>query len=498
MPADSLDELIAAIRARGEPIDFESLLNWPTPVTDLEGFHAAAAAFASYKEVQVALERDREDVWRDDPVAQEQFERQIEETIVELEKRRADAGSQHLSPDFEHMSDEQLKEWMRASDEGSEKSMECASFWRLVSLPSHDYGPKIPFIDEKPELDRALVPEDWRIVAEYLERFATPLEKLLAIRSRVDWRPGIKAESYFDDASEYHEAHHLVGLLCLAAIWRGLRLGQNDWDKYLTSAAHLGAAASSIRLLMSHIAFFAGFQRIVDTIGYILHHVTASPETVGRLVSTIALFDDEHMLERIYIGERVFGLADDRSKLSPDQRVGDWWMRLDEECAPDARYYLANMARLIDIARLPLQERLSTWTAFMQEPGKTPVSEGADSAINPTAKPALPLNLIMLTKLRLLKTALIFLNDGHIDSAKPASLPQDPFCRDAGTIRYREIDAGFIVYSVGLDQVDSGGSTELMDDYGPLWRMIQRRLQTKDIVLTVTRRHDVGVSLVWS
>jgi hypothetical protein len=359
--------------------------------------------------------------------------------------------------------------------------------------------PKVPFLDDKPEVEQELSTADWRIVAEHLARFQTMLDKALAVPSGGDWRPGIKPESYFDDASEYHQAHYLVRLLCLTAIWRALRLGQDDWDKYLASAAHLAAGASSLRLLMSHIVYFAGVQRIVLTAIYILHHSAVVPDTLGRLASTLASLDDENMLERMYIGERVFGLISNRDKLPKDKREGDWWNRIKrEKKISDSRYYLSNMARLIEIARLPLRYRFSSWLEFIQEPNEGPKSEDTDAAVNDVARPALIFNLNMLTRMRLMRAALLVVCNGIGSTANDHLLPQDPFDPDGGQIRHRKTKDGFVVYSVGFDQADSGGYGELMDDSGPLQGMMPGRLLTKDIVLTVTPRQNGGVSLVWS
>jgi hypothetical protein len=490
VPSESLDELIAAIRARGEPIDYESLLNWPTPPTDVEGFKIARSAFDAYNDAERKLDQDHGFPWRRDPVRKNRIREDINAITEE---------NNTLGVDYENMPIEVLDKKLDALINEIETERERRKndpFWKQFE---REPVPRIPFLDDKPEIERVLSAEDWRLVADHLARFQTTLDKLLLVPFGVDWRPGIKPESYFDDASEYHEANYPARLLCLTAIRHALRLGQDDWDKYLTSAAHLGAGASSLRLLMSQLVYFAGVQRIVDTTMYILHHSAVVPETLRRLASTIALLDDENMLERMYVGERVFGLSQYRDKLPQEKREGDWWNRIKrEKKMSNVQYYLSNMARLIEIARMPLNERFSSWLVFIQEPDEKPKSEDTDIAIIDVARPALPFNLIMLTRMRLMGAALTVLCDGPGLTTNDNLLPQDPFDPGGGPIRHRKIGDGFVVYSAGLDQVDSGGSGELMDAFGPLRGMMPRDLLTKDIVLTVTPRQNGSVSLVWS
>ncbi len=58
MPAKSLNDLMADILDRGEPIDYESLLSWPTPATDLAGSQIARTALHAYNEAQSILDRE--------------------------------------------------------------------------------------------------------------------------------------------------------------------------------------------------------------------------------------------------------------------------------------------------------------------------------------------------------------------------------------------------------------------------------------------------------
>lgn len=485
MPLDSLHDLIAAVRARGEPINFESLLNWPAPTSDFESFQAAQATLDAFNEAQRELDRKHGVPWRSDPVEKKRIRKEIETLMEEDEKLRVK---------YENMTHEDVDRKLKALAEeltAEQERRKDDPFWKqFVREPV----PKTPFLDDKPEIDVELSPEDWRIIADHLARFQTMLDKALTIPTHIDWRPGINPESYFDDASEYHEAIYPARLLCLTAIRHALQLRQNDWDKYLTSAAHLGAGASSIRLLMSHLVQLGCVQRILDTITYILHHAAASPETLCRLAATAASLDDENMLERVYAGERVFGLAQYRDKLPETERTGDWWNRLKREKALDAQYYLTDLARLIDIARLPLKDRYSSWLALMQEPFEPPKAKDNHGWV----RPALLNDLIFLTRLRLMKAVLTVLCNGPEVIESDNSFLQDPFDREGRSLRYRRLTDGFVLYSVGLDQIDGGGSIEAIDDLGPLQDFVPRRRFTKDFSLEITPRQDGRVSLVWS
>lgn len=484
MPPDSLDELITAIRARGEPIDYESLLNWPTPPTDLEGFQAAKNAFDAIALALQAFEQKKRDDTPFVPPSLEFIEQWRREIHSELERLKTRLDGHEFAEPATDADDEEL----------------TAAFWNLKSSAFDDFTSGLPFIREKPDVDRDLDETRWQMIGERLEHIAEPLETLLTIRTPVDWRLGLPTDGYFEKGSEYHWViHQNVKILCLGAVYHGVRNGRDDWDRYLVGAASLGMSAGTIRLLISHLVLWACLDRTIDTTAYILRRVIPSQDALLRLLKLTTTLDSPQLLETSYVGERIFGLGSYRDKLPPDKREGDWWNRIKrEKKISSSWYYLSNMARLIEIAQLPLRERFSSWLAFIQEPNAEPRSEDVNGTINGVAKPALPFNLIMLTRMRLMRAALTVLCDGPGLTTNDNLLPQDPFDPGGGPIRHRKIDDGFVVYSVGLDQVDSGGCGEQMDDYGPLRGMLPRRWLTKDIVLTVAPRQNGGVSLVWS
>ncbi len=353
-------------------------------------------------------------------------------------------------------------------------------------------------MDDNPEIEQALGPADWRLVTDHLARFQSTLDIALTTPQCVDWRPGIRPERFFDDASEFHYVHYPAKLLCLTAIRHALHLRQDDWDKYLASAARIGFGASSIRLLMSHLVVCALAQRIFHTIQYILYHVAASPATLNRLASTMASLDDENLLAHIYVGERVFGLAQYRAKLPENERNGDWWNRLNPQKAAEAQLYLSDMARLVHTARLPLHKRYSSWLVIMDEVNKRPVVKDSNAATDDFAMPALLNDCTMLTQLRLMRFALSVLSSETNTIESQIAELQDPFDPEGEPLRYRKSADGFIVYSVGLDQIDGGGSSEALDDLKPFGGFLPRQRLRKDFALNVTPRQDGRVSFTWS
>lgn len=479
MPTKSLNDLIADILERGEPIDYESLLAWPKPANDLAGFQLARSALYAYNEAQSIFDRENGVLSRE------------EVNAIMAECAEPDT-------DYEQITPEEVEQKLDALTREIETERERRKNDPIWKQFERKPVPKIPFLDDKPEVDQTLTPQDWRIVAEHLARFQSTLDISLSIPQGVDWRPGIRPERFFDDASEFHYVNYPAKLLCLTAIRHALHLRQEDWDKYLTSAARIGFGASSIRLLMSHLVVCASVQRILDTIRYILHHVTASPATLKRLASTMASLDDENLLAQIYVGERVFGLAQYRARLPENERNGDWWNRLNPQNAAEAQIYLSDMALLIDTARLPLCERYSSWLVIMDEVNKRPAVEDSNATTDGFAMPALLNDCTMLTQLRLMRFALTALSseDNTIES-QIAEL-QDPFDPEGKPLRYRKTADGFIVYSVGLDQIDGGGSTEVLDDFEPFRSFLPRRRLRKDFALNVTPRQDGQVSFTWS
>ena len=69
---------------------------------------------------------------------------------------------------------------------------------------------------------------------------------------------------------------------------------------------------------------------------------------------------------------------------------------------------------------------------------------------------------------------------GELVPAYLEAVPMDPF--DGKEIKYKKLDKGYIVYSVGEDMIDDGGVDEELDSDG---KVIRERM---DIIFKVERK----------
>ncbi|GMV92846.1 MAG: hypothetical protein AMXMBFR82_26240 [Candidatus Hydrogenedentota bacterium] len=452
MPTKSLNDLIAEILDRGEPIDYESLLSWPKPPATSDSYESARSALEAFDS------------------AQKEWESTDDANRTNATEKPAPTVDTDRFP-----------RW----------------FWSLKPDRISRGLPGVPFIDNELDLAHELSPGDWCLAETYVKHFAEPIERCVTVQSPVDWRHGIRPKCFSDDVSMFYQSYYVVKLLSLSAIFHSLNRTNTGWTTYLTSAAHIGSASASIHLLMGHAIHVGCARRLLDTVAYILNRVPVSPEALTRLLSVLEYFDDEDVLKNAFVGERVFALADFRTHVSEGQQADNWWLWLDERKQIELHYYLENMAELVAIARLPLQERFSIWLDYIQRSMRRPKSKELHKAINEAAKSALPLNLNTLTRLRLMKVALRAIKDGPRSLANEGFLPQDPFDPDGAPLRFRHCGDQFFAYSVGVNQADDGGSTEQLDEYGPLWGLVQHRFLTKDILIAGTPRNNGTVSIEW-
>lgn len=490
MSTDLLDKAIAAILKHGEPLDYEGLLHWPKPAICTPALASIETALETFR--GTVPETPDADAQECGPVARASVERMCREIETEIESRHspmADCDAEEIAERIDTLGMEMHEMQEKLDQLKSSLNSVDAAFLRVEKRPSKGSGLQVPIVDGRLNRTTKMSPWDWLAAKKHLGLFAAALDQLLQIDDSVDWRARLPAEAYFQEASRYQATlHDCVKLLCLAAVYRGIRMRWTDWHRYLNSAIRLTSSISSIQLGMSHIVFCSCCKTVVDTLEFLLCRATSSTGARAELSAGLRSLDDESLLSRAYIGERVFMLDSVRVELPVELRNGAWWQRVPEDKVKGVCSLVETLEKMIGAAKRPTHERLSRLAATRESLTCTESLADIRDNIGVMIAPIAINSMLSLTRTRLALAALSLLPYGVDKGAREVTLsavPCDPF--DGAPIRYRQLNDGFMVYSVGLDGMDSGGCEEPMHE-GWWWGLISVRQSCKDIVFKVTRK----------
>ncbi|MCC6694513.1 MAG: hypothetical protein IT365_02680 [Candidatus Hydrogenedentes bacterium] len=473
MNANSLDKAIAAILDRGEPIDYEGLLRWPKPATPSPAAEKIYRAFKLCKRIAAPLPETSEDDLKEPQDIEAwllQSKAQMEEMNIQLAKMKAEMDEMRAEiPNMlaGNLLEKHSENWMPSAD-------------------THPPSNEPPIVGRFDYSKADASEEEWRAAKEYLDKYRVPLGDLIRVEDVADWRVFLKPRGYFQRASALHTSLYSgVKLLCLAAIHRCLRDSEDDWDRYLLAAVRLTLSASSIQLAMSHLIHCGGVAQVTRALEFVLRRLRPAADAVVRLEAALRSLDDDELLARTYVTERVFMLEERRRKTKRGLRGSDWWRHMPGKRS--AAFYLEQMNGLTRIASRPLHERTPAFLhAYKQVQSGTKYSSSRSSIETLIAALAFS-NQLAMARVRLARAALVLMtNEDRADDGRVSqeSFPRDPF--DGATIRHRKIEGGFMVYSVGWDGVDSGGCEDPMDKSWWPPDLIPVSKVVKDIVFKVT------------
>ncbi|MCC6489616.1 MAG: hypothetical protein IT364_19110 [Candidatus Hydrogenedentes bacterium] len=450
MSADSLDKAIAAILERSEPIDYEGLLRWPNPPSSSP---AAARIYKTFKLCK-RIAAPPPDASQDDPEEPQDIEEwlsQSEAQMVEMNVQlaRMKAKMDEMKAEIQDMLAGNLEE-------------KHSKNW-IPSVDTHSLSSEPPITGRLDYSQADASEEEWLAAKEYLDKYRVPLRNLIRVEDVADWRVFLKPRGYFQRASALHTSlYSAVKLLCLAAVYHSLREREDDWDRYLLAAIRLTLSASSIQLAMSHLVYCGGVAQVTRALEFVLGRSWPPTEALAQLEAGLRSLDDEELLARTYVTERVFMLEERRRKTKSGLRGSGWWRHMPGKRS--AAFYLEQMTGLIRVANRPPNERTPAFLDAYKHVQSGKKFSSTRSSIETLIAPCAFANQLALVRVRLARAALAIRANESRDGDCPIPqelLPRDPF--DDAPVRHRQIDGGFMVYSVGWDGVDSGGSEDAMD-----------------------------------
>ena len=219
----------------------------------------------------------------------------------------------------------------------------------------------------------------------------------------------------------------------------------------------------------------AACQRLAtSTIEYCINRVELADEQLVELIECVHNAELISDVSCAFVGERCMGLSlfKDPGSMNPDVISGIPFQPLLElykaigMADSDAIIYLDIMDGYIKTAQLPVHQRLKAAKAIDTRFESTSQIHIMLHAIMPALARVNTIELRNIAKLRTAQVALAIeryrlaagkLPDALIDLV-PAYLdavPTDPF--DGNEIRYKKLEAGFVVYSIGEDLSDDDG-----------------------------------------
>jgi hypothetical protein len=344
------------------------------------------------------------------------------------------------------------------------------------------------------------LPDDMKaLIAEYLERNAEALRLLHQAAAMPECRFPIDLR-----------AGAMVLLPHLASLRQGARLmlleGLLDAEEGRTAEATesviatvgLADAVRNEPILISYLVRIACLSISCSNLENLLHKAPLDDKTLQELTRTFHDAERPEVAVRAFVGERCFG-ADffrnpaGRIAASGGQNVPVHPLAVIGLLDADFRYYLDLMDPQVEMSRLPVEERGKAIEASDLEQAVKDLPSYAiiTRMLVPALARALGEETKNVARLRTARTALAVeryrLKHGQLPEGLEAlvpeileSVPLDPY--DAKPLRYRRLERGYVVYSIGSNMVDDGGIEKVVAP-----GRLRSRVPDDDIMFIVKR-----------
>jgi hypothetical protein len=236
------------------------------------------------------------------------------------------------------------------------------------------------------------------------------------------------------------------------------------------------AKSSNVPLLIHQLVRIAVKATAYNSIERLVNRIQLTEEQLIRLSEGIKTPGNDEGYKRALIGENCTGLFTFRGHVREvSERFGSqgglsiflaFW-RLTGLNDRDAIKYIDIMQELMDAMELPANERLLVFNSIQNDVFNKKRGGVLARMIMPAFGRIMQIDSRHLADLRATQTALAIeryrMAEGHLpeslDNLVPAFLeavPIDPF--DGQSLKYRTLEKGFVVYSIGDDLTDEGGA----------------------------------------
>ena len=333
---------------------------------------------------------------------------------------------------------------------------------------------------ELPGRIEPLSEETKQLIGQYLAQNKRALELLGKAASIEHSRYPIDLSAGFAARMPHlREIRDVARLLLLDAFWH---VHNNEGEEAMEAVVSIFGVARTLAkepLIISQLFRFTCESIGVSAIERVVNRMGLGDEQLARLSETFAQGEDESGLLRGFVGERcaVFEALRDPDGVDPRVLGAPQSMRLLYGAYramgltdKGATIYLDLMDGLFDALRLPEHERIKAAETIQAELQDVPKIYVMLHRLMPAYSRIFQLSLNNIAHIRIVRVGLGIeryrLANGklpeNLAELVPAYLdtvPKDPF--DGQELRYKRLETGYVVYSIGRDLSDDGG-TELL------------------------------------
>jgi len=334
---------------------------------------------------------------------------------------------------------------------------------------------------ELPQRTEPLTEETKDLITQYLADNQQALELLhkgAAIEhSRYPIDLGKGFEALMPDLSNIRDG---AKLLKLKAVLHAENGKPEQVVDSITSTFGLARSLSKEPILVSQLVRIACQALAVSTIERSINRTEFTDEQLVDLSGTVVSAEAPSVMTRAFIGERCAGLSIFKMPAAQIPSVLDmasnrphplgalaiWLYRFVGLADMDAMIYLDLMNDYIKVLKLPPEQRREAAGAVNTRFEKTSRIHVLLHIIMPALSRVISIDVRIVAQLRTAQAGLAVQRYRLVAGKLPDSLsdlmptyleavPQDPF--DGKDLRYKKLETGFVVYSIGEDGNDDGG-----------------------------------------
>jgi hypothetical protein len=326
------------------------------------------------------------------------------------------------------------------------------------------------------------------LIAQYVADNNEALKLLHAAASIEHSRYPIDLSAGFEtNVPNLSELRGAVFLLKLEAI---LHTENGDSESAVRAAKSCFGVARSLAkepVMVSQLVRSACQNVAVTIIEYCINRIELSDKQLVELIESVENAESISDMSCAFVGERCLGISFFKApgSVNPDLMNGIPFRPILELykavglADADEIIYLDLMDGYIKSAQLPLEKRLDAVKTVEVRLQSTSKAHILLHVMMPALSRVITIDIRNIAQLRTARVGLAIeryrlaagsLPDTLADlvPAYLESVPKDPF--DGKDLRYKKMEAGFVVYSIGEDQIDDGGKErELRTNESPNW-----------------------------
>jgi hypothetical protein len=265
--------------------------------------------------------------------------------------------------------------------------------------------------------------------------------------------------------------HHLAKLqqgarlLALDAIMHAEEGNAEDAGRSVAAGLATGRSLDEEPICTSQLVRITCDAITLDALSHVLSRIALPPTMFEDLSGALRKSEDPEGMNRGFAGElcaglRVFGAYQARPFSANRPITSTVW-------DADQREFLNFMRKALDATKLPPERRIAASRSMQSEANSLPNYCLVCALICPAMTHYMESDLHNVAVLRAARTALAVERYRQTDGKLPDKLddlcpdlldavPADPF--DGAPLRYKKLEKGYIVYSVGPDGKDDGGA----------------------------------------